>query len=196
MYLCAAVWPRYRFRKAQKTHAQPSQRNWWVWRKRDRGHSEVSTRATDVEQVHHMTSRSPAVFGEHEGTVARSVRGPMTRTASLWPVRNYHVWSNPPEPIRLRLQGPDRDLPVNPRSSAFSFDTLDGELEATYVRQDDRRRYQPYVEDDVAQETQEAHLGPPPGRRVVNVEVRDRPVSQVASLGSDSDDEFEDLPLH
>ena len=49
---------------------------------------------------------------------------------------------------------------------------------------------------DVAQETQEAHLGPPPGRRVVNVEVRDRPVSQVASLGSDSDDEFEDLPLH
>ena len=194
-YLCLAVWPKYRRRRAQRTQAQPKQQKWWVWRKRNRDQPGASTRATEMGQIRHMTPSLPAVFGKRNGfNVARPSNRRTTTTVSLWPVRIDHVWSTP-DPVRFPFQGTAREVPSNSGSSTFSFDTLDGELEAAYVRQDQPRLYQPYVEDEVIEKPSQAQLRRPPTRRVVRVEQQDRPVSQVASLGTASDDEFEDVSL-
>jgi hypothetical protein len=194
-YLCLAVWPKYRRRRAQKSHTQPKHQTWWVWRKGNRDQPGTSTRATEMDQIRHMTPSLPAVFGKRNVfNVTRPSNRRTATTASLWPVRLDHVWSTP-EPVRLPFRGTVREVPSNSGSSTFSFDTLDGELEAAYVRQDQSRLYQPYVEDEVIDKPSQAQLRRPPTRRVVRVEQHDRPVSQVASLGTASDDEFEDVFL-
>lgn len=194
-YLCLVLWPKYRLRRVQETQTQPKQQKWWVWRKWNRDQPGASTRATEMDQISHMTPSSLAVFGQHNGsTVARPLNKRTATTASLWPVRLDHVWSTP-EPVRFPFQGTAREVPSNSGSSTFSFDTLDGELEAAYVRQDQSRLYQPYVEDEVIEKPSQTQLRRPPTRRAVRVEQQNRPVSEVASLGTASDDEFEDVSL-